>query len=545
MHRVISAAFVLTTVTIAGCGGPPASDRASETPQAKIQWFDGGIEAAFASAKEAGKPVFLYWGAEWCPPCHNLRINIFTKPEFIEAIQRFVPVYLDGDTERAQLWAERYTIAGYPTVILFSPTGVELFRMPSDVTMDQYGTLLEAAISDFRPVHQVLNEVVESGPQAASVLDLELIAYHSWGQDPHAELSAAQALEVFWRLYSETPVDSERLRARFMTLALEQTMPKVWTAEPVHGDTSLATLNDQQIDSLRWGLVSLLKNPDLWPENKIFLTLQSRRAIESLEPESYPGRDELVAAWLSAAEAMQNHRDFSDTEQLMAFVPEFELLSLQKGQNGNSIPSALQDKVRARVERILVDATDPSEFQSTLNMLAWLLTMAELRDEAEALLDQHMDQTAAPYYFLSLLGDLTADSPETALEWHRLAFERSGQGSARVKWGSAYVLKLVQLAPEGAHAIETASRELVGELAASEDAFAGRNHAYLQQVDHALTAWADMTGNGAVIDRLRLEVRQQCDRFKGALDASQYERCMDFLGSDPSALKLTAAQNHE
>ena len=445
MNRVISAIFILSTVALIGCGNSPISDHTSGGSPAKIHWFEGDIEEGFASAKEAGKPIFLYWGAEWCPPCHNLKINVFTQPEFVQTIQHFVPIHLDGDTERAQLWAEKYKIAGYPTVILFSPTGVELFRMPSDVTVAQYGALLQAAISDFRPIHQILSEVVAGGPQAANTLDLELIAYHSWVQDPQSELSDAEALEVFWQLYSDTPEESDRLRARFMALTLERAMPRIGAVQALYGDSTVAALDDQQIAALRSGLIALFDNPDLWPENKIFLTLQSRQAIATLEPAPSPTRDELVDSWLAVAGEMQNHPGFSDTEQLMAFVPEFELLAFNAGENGESIPPTLQDKVRQRADTVVAAATDPGEFQSTLNMLVWLLTMAQLPDEAEALLNQHLDHTAAPHYFLSLLGDLTADDPESALEWHRLAFERSSKGSARVKWGTSYVLKLIQM----------------------------------------------------------------------------------------------------
>ena len=529
MHRASSALFILSIIALVGCGDTPTSRESSDDATAKIQWFDGEVEEAFAEAKASGKPIFLYWGAEWCPPCHNLKINVFTKPEFIEAIQQFLPIHLDGDTERAQLWAEKYKIAGYPTVILFSPTGVELFRMPSDVTVAQYGALLQAAISDFRPVHQILSEVVAGGPQAANTLDLELIAYHSWVQDPQSELSDAEALEVFWQLYTDTPQESDRLRARFMTLTLERAMPRIGAVQALYGESTITALDDQQIAALRSGLVALFDNPDLWPENKIFLTLQSRQAIATLEPTPSPTRDELVDSWLAVAGEMQNHPGFSDTEQLMAFVPEFELLAFLQGENEDSIPPSLQNKVRARADTIVAAASDPGEFQSTLNMLVWLLTMAQLPDEAEAMLNQHMNHTAAPHYFLSLLGDLTADDPETALEWHRLAFERANPGSARVKWGAAYLLKLIQLAPQGADAIETASRELIAELAASEDAFAGRNHAYLQKADQALKAWAEETGNGAVIDALRLEFIQQCGRFKDGMDETQYERCQEFL----------------
>ena len=93
-----------------------------------------------------------------------------------------------------------------------------------------------------------------------------------------------------------------------------------------------------------------------------------------------------------------------------------------------------------------------------------MVGMGEIGRKAAALLDEHMNETTAPHYFYSLLGDLSADNPETALEWHRLAFERSNHGSARIKWGTAYVLKLIQLAPDDADAIGAAARELIAEL---------------------------------------------------------------------------------
>ncbi len=528
MKNLIPVALCLGLVLTA-CSDTPSSTRNEQAGSAHIEWFEGEVDEAFASARSAGRPVFLYWGAEWCPPCHNLKKNVFTHPQFLEAIQSFVPVYLDGDTERAQLWAERYAITGYPSVILFSPTGVELFRMPSDVTAEQYGALLQSAISEFRPVRDILAEVVDGETQDLAQLDLELLAYNAWVQDPSTTISDSEALAAFWRIYSERTDLSERLRARFMALTLERTTPSVWTATPDPDSGALPTLDEQQRASLREGLVALLETRELWPDNKIFLTLQSRRTIEVLEPVPSTRRDQLVEAWLAVAKEIQNHPEYSATEQLMAFVPEFELHALQTRNGDGPIPPSLAKKVRARVEPILAGSSDPDEFQSTLNMLVWLHTMSGLGEEAAALLDEHMNETAAPHYFYSLLGDLSADSPETALEWHRLAFERANQGSARVKWGTAYVLKLIQLAPTDADTIENASRALIDELASSEDAFAGRNHAYLKQVDTALTTWAAETGNGAMIDELRNEFLEQCDRFKETLDETQYERCLAFL----------------
>ena len=49
-----------------------------------IDWFAGDVDAAFAEAKASGKPIFLYWGAEWCPPCAQIKSTIFNKREFQE-----------------------------------------------------------------------------------------------------------------------------------------------------------------------------------------------------------------------------------------------------------------------------------------------------------------------------------------------------------------------------------------------------------------------------------------------------------------------------
>jgi len=529
MSRTITGMLVLAVLVLMCCGDTTVPQGEPEPEAPGVEWFAGDVEEAFAWAKTEGKPVFLYWGAEWCPPCHNLKKNFFSKTEFIEASKRFVPVYLDGDTERAQIWGEKFKIAGYPTVILFSPTGFELFRMPTDVTAEQYGVLLEAAVADFRPVDEILAEVVAGGPQAADKLDLELVAYHSWAQDPQPDLGNAEMTAIFWRLFDETPPESSRLRARFMTLTVEHAIPRIGAVKEIYGEAELGELDEERRIALRAGLMTLLTTPDLWPENKIFLTLQSKNAVEVLEPELSDGRDELVRAWVEAATMMQEHPEFSATEQLMAFVPEFELLALEGHVEGEPVPDALREKVRVRADRVVAEADDPGEFQSTLNMVVWLLSMAGLQEEAKALLDEHLDETVAPHYFLSLLGDLNADDPEVALEWHRQAFEQAGDQSSGFKWGTSFVLKLIKLTPEDVAAIDGASCELVVLMVSNEDAFAGRNVAYLKQLEAALLAWAESTGNHEVIVGLRSEITDQCDRFRGEIAPEQVERCLAFL----------------
>src|SRR5688572_15422495 len=96
LGRVLAAAtIVLTSLT--------ACERASETPPPAppsapaaaepavdfqslhadapgIAWFDGDVDAAFAAAQASNKPVLLYWGAKWCPPCKQLKSAVFSRP---------------------------------------------------------------------------------------------------------------------------------------------------------------------------------------------------------------------------------------------------------------------------------------------------------------------------------------------------------------------------------------------------------------------------------------------------------------------------------
>ena len=223
MHdrRIILSVVLLLSITGGlRCGDP--SPRSTETAHAaEVTWFDGDAEAAFALAKNENRPLFLYWGAEWCPPCHALKTRIFHAPEFVHKIHDFVAVYLDGDTERAQILGEELGVFGYPTVIIFSPAGDEIMRMPSDVSVEQYVALLDTALSKMSPMREVLDRVMEVGAAQADPGELNLLAFYSWGQDNSVDLDGDARLETFQALHRHTPATLPVERSRFLALYLD------------------------------------------------------------------------------------------------------------------------------------------------------------------------------------------------------------------------------------------------------------------------------------------------------------------------------------
>ncbi len=92
---------------------------------------------AQAQAKTEKKMVLMdFNGSDWCPPCKALRKTVFSSPEFLDYAKKNL-VLVDVDFPRQkkqpeelkkanQALAEKYSIEGYPTVIILSSDGKEL-----------------------------------------------------------------------------------------------------------------------------------------------------------------------------------------------------------------------------------------------------------------------------------------------------------------------------------------------------------------------------------------------------------------------------------
>jgi thiol-disulfide isomerase/thioredoxin len=173
-----------------------------------IDWFTGDVNAAFAAARAANKPVFLYWGAEWCPPCAQIKTTIFSKREFQERSRLFVPVYLDGDTPSAQKYGERFGVVGYPTMILFKPDGTEITRLPGGVDVARYARILDVALADARPVSDILAAARSGG--AVTSNDWRLLAYYPWGNGRLLPQDQQQATRTGASLPGQLPAECAR-----------------------------------------------------------------------------------------------------------------------------------------------------------------------------------------------------------------------------------------------------------------------------------------------------------------------------------------------
>lgn len=96
-------------------------------------------QASLEKAASAKKPVLLeFTGSDWCPPCIKQNKDVFEQAAFLDfAKDKLVLVKLDFPRSKEQAadikarnkdLATKYSVEGFPTVILLSPDGKELAR---------------------------------------------------------------------------------------------------------------------------------------------------------------------------------------------------------------------------------------------------------------------------------------------------------------------------------------------------------------------------------------------------------------------------------
>ena len=467
-----------------------------------IAWFDGDVDAAFAAAKATTKPLFLYWGAEWCPPCAQIKSTIFNRRDFQERSRLFVPVYLDGDTPSAQKEGERFGVVGYPTMVLFRPDGTEITRLPGSVGVERYGRILDVALADARPVKEILAIATQGGEVSSN--DWQLLAYYPWAADNGRLIPAADRVATFRKLSPRCPAEMSADCARLFFAYLG--------AASDAADDGKKPLSGLERAADRKHLLELLGSPAVGRANVDNLLYGQKDAISLLSDAGSPERKALVQAWNEALDRLGSDAasQLSAPEQLN--VLRARVLLAQLDAPDSPLPPALLEQIRTTVSRVDAETSDPYARQAAVNAAAGIYWEAGLNEDANRLLVAELEKSTTPYYFMLDLAELAKKEghKDEAVQWLARAYEGARGPATRFQWGSSYLLGLIEMTPENSQAIEKVGLEVLGELDDSPDAFYQRTRLRLEQLSTKLLDWGKTGDRSKVIESLRNRAGEIC-----------------------------------
>jgi protein disulfide-isomerase len=492
-------------VPVTGCHKPPSQPASAQLRE--IAWRQGDVDDAFAEANESGKPVFLYWGAKWCPPCNQLKSTLFKNPTFIAETFSFVPVYLDGDSQGAQRWGERFGISGYPTVILLRPDGSEITRLSSSASASQLADVMHVAAARTTSIEALL-ERAKGDLSTLSKDDWRLLADFDWQNDPRHFGDHARAGALLDRLASAAP--DPALRRRFGLLALA--VGGQW--KPNEAPTPAQQALIAEI------LPGILANPNEVTANRQELTFTIAPLIAAFP--NAKQREVLGIPLVAALDRVYADASLPIPDRLATVAAD---IALAKG-DGSSVPPDVLAKVRSRVGWADSSAKDAMVRQSVISSAADLLHEAGDDAAAKRLLEVELKRSASPYYYMLDLADIAEDEKDSraAIGWARKAYETAQGPATRVQWAIAYSSTVLRLAPRDKAAVEASAAVVIDELGKNPDSYYQRTRTKVASWGGLLHKWSDAHGGAAVLERLESRMMSVC-----AKQGPQAKDCQNWM----------------
>jgi thiol-disulfide isomerase/thioredoxin len=501
----------------------PVSELASvHADAADIAWFDGDVDAAFKSATASNKPVLLYWGAQWCPPCKQLKSSVFNRPDFVEKSKLFVAVYLDGDLPDAQKWGDVFRVTGYPTVVVLKPDRSEITRVAGNMDLSLYATVLDDALGDVRPVREVV-ELAAKGEAPLGANDCRRLSYHAFDLEDEGVFDPSQLQPAFENAARLCPAELVKERARLPILAAAQSTARQKDA------IEKGAKADKALTVLIVRVHELLGNREV--------ALSNVDAIRGLRPEFYRAARQTVPQLAPAlrervmgiADAAAINPNFAPADQLSPQVMKIRVAKAYALDG--KVPTDVRSVALATATKLLDVKQEPYVRAGVVNSAINIYIALDEWERARDLLALEASTSNTPHYYIGDLADVEEHlgNNARALELYAEAYAKAKGPASRFQWGFNWLDSLLRLSPGDTATLEKAGLAVIGELD-GPNRIHRRTLSRLKRLDESLRAWNTTPERAAVVAKLKARVVQVCEKSFGnqLTDAADDARCLSF-----------------
>ena len=490
-----------------------------------IAWFKGDVDAAFKSAQATRKPVLLYWGAQWCPPCKQLKSAVFSRPDFIEKSKLFVAVYLDGDLPDAQKWGDVFRVTGYPTVVVLKPDRTEITRVAGNMDLSLYARVLDDALGDVRPVKDVI-ALANRGDAALAAADCRRLAYHAFDLEDEGIFEPANLQVAFENAARLCPADLAKERARLHILAAAEaaTLQKAVIEKGGKADKTLTVLILRINEMLANKELAMANADALRGLPKEFYT-----AARQTVPQIASGMRERIMA---VADATTASTQFAPADQLAAQLIKIRVARAYSPDG--KVPTDVRTVALQTASKMLAVKQDPYVRAGVVNSAINIYIALDDWVKARDLLALEASTSNTPHYYIGDLADAEEHlgNNQRALELLAEAYQKARGPASRFQWGFQYLDGLLRLAPDEVATIEKVGMTVIAELD-GPNRIHRRTLSRLARLDTSLRKWNTTPQRTAVVEKFKGGVAQACAKSPG--DFATEQGCRGFGGTVAAA----------
>ena len=470
----------------------------------EISWHKSGMPQALKQAQQQTLPLFVYWGAVWCPPCNVVKSTIFKDPKFIQTTKHYISVYLDGDTEEAQKWGAKLKVMGYPTLMILSPAGKEVLRLSPSNSIDDLVSTMSYTKNVWNPIAEVLSQALSE--QKIDPQKINSLATYSWSQDKDVSDNADEYSQKLFQLEEKLKNSGlDKARALIFLTALNLKL------ESLTEDHKL----DQQLQrKYKSQIEDILNKPELLKATIMSLAFDAETLVTQLtENPDKTLSDERLSFIQLYTKKMRLYRQVKTLpfdHYYATFFPSIDFTE------SFEIKLEQQDKkqLAGYTSKKLPQTTDPKAREALVSDASYLLFKYGMQADAKEMLATEMKTTKSPHYLMSTLGyfEKQEGNPIKALEWYEKAYKAAKGPATKLQWYGSFVRNLIELKPSDKKSIKTHVSTLLSHYTNMTDSFFGRNYRVLISLKKSTNKWAQDNKELPWIENIKNKGLQKCSQ---------------------------------